>query len=254
MTVSRIDHDGISTSIYQCLHTVEGIGSDADTCGNTQTTLLILAGHGLVLGLRDVLIGNQTDQMIVLIHNGQFLDLVLLQDLGGSRQVCLLVGGHEVILRHDFLHRTVQTTLEAQVTVRHDTYKVIAVIDNGDTADMILRHDVEGLSHRRSLGNRDRIIDHTVLSTLDDSHLTGLIVDRHILMDHTDTTFTGNGDSHLRLGDGIHRSCHKRDVQLDVPREAGFQLYCLGQYFRIGRDQQDIVKCQAVHYDFVINK
>ena len=164
------------------------------------------------------------------------------------------MGGHEVLLRHDLLYRTIQTTLKAQVTVRHDTHEMTIIIYHRDTTDMILRHDVEGLRYCGTNGNSDGIIDHTVLSTLDDSHLTGLIIDRHILMNDTDTTFTGNGDGHLRLGDGIHRCCHKRDVQLDVPREAGFQLYCLGQYFRISWNQQDIVKCQAVHYDFVINK
>ena len=229
--MSRIDDDGIGTSVYQCLHTIECIGSHTDSSGYTQTTFLVLAGHGLILGLRDVLIGNQSDQMIFLIHYGQLLDLVLLQDLGSGSQVCLLVRGHEVILRHNLLHRTIQTTLKAQVTVCHDTYEMIAVIDDRNTTDMILRHDVEGLSHRRSLRDGDRIIDHTILCTFHDSHLTGLIINRHILVDHTDTSFTGNGDSHLRLCDGIHGSCHKRDIQFDIPREAGFQLYCLGQYF-----------------------
>ena len=58
------------------------------------------------------------------------------------------MGGHQMILRHDLLHGTVQTTLKAQVTVRHDTHKVLLVVHHGDTADMILRHDIQSLSHR----------------------------------------------------------------------------------------------------------
>ena len=231
--MGRINHDGISTSVYQCLHTIEGISGHTNTCSHTQTALIILTSHGLILSLGDVLIGDQTNQTIILIHHGQFFDLVLLQNLGSSNQVCLLMGGHKVLLRHNLCHRTIETTLETQVTVGDDTNEMVVIIHHGDTTNMILRHDVEGLSHRRTLWDGDRIVDHTILSTLDDSHLTSLILDRHVLVDHTNTTFTGNGDSHLRLRYRVHSGCHERNVQLDVAGEARFQLYCLGQYFRI---------------------
>ena len=81
---------------------------------------------------------------------------------------------------------------------------------------MIFRHDVKGLSHSRTEGDGDRIIDHTILSSFHDGHLTGLILYRHILVDHTDTTLTRNGNGHLRLCDGIHGGRHKRHIQLDV--------------------------------------
>ena len=84
MTVSRIDDDGINTGIHQCLHTVQGVGGDTYTCSHTQTAFLILACHRLIFRLCDVLIGNQTDQTVILIHHRQLLDLILLQDLGGS--------------------------------------------------------------------------------------------------------------------------------------------------------------------------
>ena len=195
--MGRIDDDGIDTCVHQGLHTVQGIEGDTDTCCHAQTTFLILARHRLVLGLCDILIGDQTDQTVVLIHHGEFLDFILLQDLGSSRQVCLLMGGHEMFLRHDLIDGTIQTTLEAQVTVGDDTHQMTVVVYHGDTTDMILRHDVEGLCHRCSQGDGDRIIDHTVLCTFHDGHLTGLVVNRHILVDYTDTALTRDGDGHL---------------------------------------------------------
>ena len=128
------------------------------------------------------------------------------------------------------------------------------VVNNGNTADMILRHDVEGLCDRSTQRDRYRVIDHTVLRTFHDSHLTGLVVNRHILVNNADTTLTSDGDGHLRFCDGVHGRCHEWYVQLDVTRETGFQLYRLRQYFRISRDQQDVVKCKTVHHDFVCNK
>ena len=231
MAVSRINHDGIGTGIHQSLHTVEGINGHTDTSSHTQTTFLVFTSHGLILGLGDVLIGDQTDETVVLVDHRQFLDLVLLQNLGSSDQVGLLMGGHEVLLRHDLLNGTIETTLETEVAVGDDTHKVVVIVNHGNTTDMIFRHDVEGLSHGRTLGDGDRIVDHTVLGTLYDSNLTGLVVDRHILMNNTDTTLAGDGNSHLTLGNSIHSCCHERNIQFDVARKAGFQLYRLRQHF-----------------------
>ena len=138
MTVGRIYHDGIGTSINKSLHTVNRVCCHTNTSCHTQTSLLILAGHGLVFGLRDVLVCNQTDKTIILVHDGQFLDLVPLQNFCSSHQVSLLVSGHEVFLRHDLVDRTVQTTLEAKITVGNDTHKMVVIVNHGDTPDMIL--------------------------------------------------------------------------------------------------------------------
>ena len=73
-------------------------------------------------------------------------------------------------------------------------------------------------------------------------------------MDDADTTFTGDGDGHLRLCHRIHSSRHKGYVQLDVARETGFQLYCLRQYLRISGNQQDVVESEAVHHNLICNK
>ena len=55
-----------------------------------------------------------------------------------------------MVFRHDLVYRTIQLALEAEVTVGDDTYQTVAVIDHRNTADMILRHDIESLSHRRA--------------------------------------------------------------------------------------------------------
>ena len=162
--------------------------------------------------------------------------------------------GNKILLRHYLFYGTIQTTLETKVTVGDNTYEVLLVIHHGNTTDMILRHDVESLSHSSTDGDSDRIIDHTVLGTFHDSHLTGLVVDRHILVDNTNTTLTGNGNSHLRLRYCVHSSSNERYVQLDVTGETCFQLNHLRQYIRVCRNKEDIVKCQSVHHDFVCNK
>ena len=84
MAMSSINDNSIGTCIDQCLGTQQCIGSDTNTCSYAQTTLVILACHGLVLCLGDILVGDQTDQLTILIDNGQLLNLVLLQNLCSS--------------------------------------------------------------------------------------------------------------------------------------------------------------------------
>ncbi len=145
--MGSINDDGVGTGIHQSLHTVERIGSHTYAGSHTQTALVILTSHGLILGLGNVLIGNQTNQTIILVDHGQLLNLVLLQNLGSCNQVSLLVGSHEIILRHDLLNGTIQATLETKVAVGHDTHEVIIIVNYGDTTNMILRHNIEGLRH-----------------------------------------------------------------------------------------------------------
>ena len=138
MTMGRVDDDGISAGIDKSLHTVEGIGCHTHTSCHTQTSFLVLAGHRLILGLGDILIGDKSDETVILVNNGQFLNLILLQNLCCCHQVSLLMGCHEMVFRHNLLHRTIQTALETKVTVGDDAYEVLLIIDHGDTADMIL--------------------------------------------------------------------------------------------------------------------
>ena len=249
-----VDDDGVGAGVDQCLHAVEGVGGDAHSGGHAQAALLVLAGHGLVLGLGDVLIGDEPHQVVVLVHHGQLLNLVLLQNLGSVHQVRLLVRGDEVLLRHHLLYGAVQAALKAQVAVGDDAHEALLVVDHGYASDVVFGHDVKSLCHGAAAGNGDGVVDHAVLSTLDDGHLACLLVDGHVLVDDADASLAGDGNGHLALGDGVHGSRHKGHVQLDVAREAGFQLYRLGQYFRVSGNQQDVVEGQAVHHDFVCNK
>ena len=215
--MSRINDDSIGTGIDQCLHTVERVNSNAHSCGHTQAAFLVLAGHRLILGLGDVLIGNQSYQVVVLINDGQFLNLVLLQYLCGSKQVSLLMRRHQIILRHDFIHGTIQSAFKAEVTIGNDAYQVLFAIHYGDAADMVFRHDVQCLCHRRSEGDGHGVVDHAVLGTLDDSHLAGLVLYRHILVNNANTAFTGNGNSHLAFRHRVHGCRHEGDIQFDMP-------------------------------------
>ena len=135
--MGSIDNNGIGSGIDQSLHTVERIGSHTNTCCHTQTTFVVLAGHGLILSLGDILIRDESDKAVILVDHGQFLNLVLLQNVGSSHQVGLLMSRNKVLLRHNLINRTIQATLKAQITVSDDADETSFVINDGNTADMI---------------------------------------------------------------------------------------------------------------------
>ena len=80
MTMRGVDDDGIHTSLDQCLHAFKRVGCHAHTGCHAQTALGILAGMGLILGFGDVLVGDEANEFVVVIHHGQLLNLVLQQN------------------------------------------------------------------------------------------------------------------------------------------------------------------------------
>ena len=97
--------------------------------------------------------------------------------------------------------------------------------------DGLVAHHIQCISHRTSAFNRHRIINHTVFSTFHDSHLTSLFLYGHILVNHTDTSFACNGNSHWSLGYSIHCSRDERHFQFNVTRKLCGQLHRTWQNF-----------------------
>ena len=192
--------------------------------------------------------------MVLLVHHRQLLDFVLLQNLGSGNQVGLLMSGHQILFRHHIIDHLVKVAFKTQVAVGHNTHEMILIIHNGDSTDMIFSHHIQCILYSRSSTDGNRVVNHSVLSSLDDGHMASLVFNGHILMDYTDTSLTGDGDCHLRFRYRIHGSGHERNVQLDVPREFRFQLYHFRQHLRISGNEQDVIVCQAVHHDFICNK
>ena len=143
VAVGRVDDDGIYARVDQCLCTLQRVGGHAHACGHAQAALGVLASHRLVLGLGDILIGDEADEVVVLIDHRELLDLVLLEDGGSGLEVRLLMRGDEVLGRHDLRHLLVEVGLEAQVAVGDDTDEVALVIDDRDAADMVVVHHLQ---------------------------------------------------------------------------------------------------------------
>ncbi len=119
---------------------------------------------------------------------------------------------------------------------------------------MIFLHHFQSIKHSGTALNGHRIVNHAVFGTLYGMNLSSLLVNAHILVDHADTTLTRYGYGKGSFCHGIHGGRHQRNIESDVSGKLGPEIYISRKNFGIGRDQQDIIECQTVHFHFFSNK
>ena len=77
MSVRRIDYDGVHLRLCRLFQ----VAVDPDAGGYAQTPFIVLGRIRVGLHLRNILVGQQPDQAVVVVHDRQFLDFVLQQDV-----------------------------------------------------------------------------------------------------------------------------------------------------------------------------
>ena len=115
--MSRINHNSIRTSFYQCFHTIQCINCNTDTCSHTQTALSIFTSHRFVFCLRNILVCNQTNKLIVFVNNRKFLYFVFLQDLCSGLQISCLIGCNNIFFCHYFIDALVLISFKTQIAI-----------------------------------------------------------------------------------------------------------------------------------------
>ena len=71
----------------------------------------------------------------------------------------------------------------------------------------------------------ERIGDNTVLRTFYFVYFFCLLLNRHILVNNTDSSLTCHGNCHTVFCNRIHAGAHHRDVQLDLLGQMRSQIY-----------------------------
>jgi hypothetical protein len=211
MSVSRINDNGIRPCIHQSPHALQSVIRHSHSGSNAQTTFAILARHRFILCLGNILIGNQTYQFVVFIYYRQLLDSMFLQNLRNSLHIRRRIGSNDVLLSHYLIDTLIHIFLKTKVTIGNNAYQISFIIYHRNTTNLVFSHQSQRISYRRTSLDSHRVINHTVFGTLHNSYLTCLLLNGHILMNNSDTTFAGNGNSHLRFGNRIHGSSYKRD-------------------------------------------
>ena len=109
----------------------------------------------------------------------------------------------------------------------------------------MLLHHREGVADIRVRADRHRIVDHSVLSPLHVTHLLALLLDGHILVNHANTSGSGDGNRKGRFRHSVHCGGNDRSVKFDVSGEIGSDIHVTGKNLGAGRDKQHVIEGQS---------
>ena len=219
VAVGGVHHQHVHLRLDEGGHALEGVRGDTHRRPDPEAAERVLAGVRVLDLLLDVLDGDEALEVEVAVHDEELLHLVLVEDLPG-----LLEGGahgdrDQVVLGHELRDGEGRARLEAQVAVGEDADELRAHRD-GHAADAELRHEGEGLRHRRVRRHGHGVHDHARLGPLHLVHLGRLGLDGHVLVDEAEPALLGEGDREVGLGDGVHGRGDDRDPQRDRLRQA----------------------------------
>ncbi len=237
-----VDHDDVDAGIDQQLGAVQPVVADAGRRSGAQAALLVLAGAGELVGLLDVLDGDQADAAVVGIDHHQLLDAPLVQELLGFLGAHALTHRHQLLAGHQRIDRRRVVRRETHVSVGQDAGELAVRLHDRDARDLVLDHQGQRIGQRLLGMDGDGVHHHARFEFLDLAHLVGLLFGRKVLVDDADGAGLRHGDRHWRLGDRIHRRRQQRNIELDGAGEPGARVGLVGQDGRRRRLQEDVIE------------
>jgi hypothetical protein len=247
VAVRGVDHQHVDPRLHQRRDALVGVFSHADRGADAQLAVRILAGVRVLALLQDVLHGDQAEQMEIVVDHQHALEAVAVQQLHRFLAGRAFAHRDQLLLRrHDRLDRLVELGLEAQVAVGNDADHLPAVLHHREAGDLVLALQGDHVAHRHLGRNGHRVAQHAGLEALDLEHLGGLPLGIHVLVDDADAAFLRDGDRQARLGHRVHRRGHQRQVQVELPGEAGFERNFTRQDARVGGKKKDVVEGQRL--------
>ena len=241
MAMRRIQNKRIRTNLQQLLGALQHVVRDPNRGGTKQPSLRVLGGIRILHGFLDVLNGNQSLEISVVVYQRQLFNLMCHQDFFCFIERGSHPAGNKVVLRHHFFNFGIIRAEKANVTVGKNADQFSGIIRNRHAADAVLGHNLHRIVHIMILGEKNRIVDNAVFAALHTLNLIGLIADGHIFMNNADAALARDGDRHTRLGDGIHRRRNERNVQTDRSRKICRQVDVRRQHRAFRRYEEHIV-------------
>ena len=162
-----------SASISSC-GAAQPVLADAGRRGGAQPALLVLAGAGELVGLLDVLDGDQADAAIGVVDHQQLLDAALVQEPLGLVRAHAFAHRDQLLLGHQRADRRGVVGGEADVAVGQDADQLAVALDHRNAGDLVLRHQRQRVGQGLVGMDGDGVHHHAGFELLDLAHLVGL--------------------------------------------------------------------------------
>src|SRR5690606_3627756 len=228
VTMGSVDDQEVDAGVDQGLRALIAIVANGGGGGNTETSLLVLDGVRVQLGLFDVLDGDQANAPIVFVDHQQLFDAVTVKEDLGFFLGDAFANRDQVLVRHQLGNRLVRIGGEADVAVGEDADQfaggaaaAAAIFNHRNTRDAATGHERQRIGQGCIGADGDRVDHHAAFEAFDDTDLFGLLFGSKVLVDHTHAAGLCHGDRHIGLGHGVHRRAQDRQVERDVLGDIG---------------------------------
>jgi hypothetical protein len=209
-----------------------------------EPALAVLGRVRELLGLDEVLDGDQPGEAAFVVDQRQALELVLAQQRGGVLARDAGPARDEGLGRHDLgdLRRgPLGHRREAQVAVGHDADEPVVVGEHREPRDAVLARALVELLQRGVRTDRDGVGDDAGLRPLHQVDLVGLVLDRQVAVQDPESALTGHRDRHARLRHGVHRRGHERHLERDLARQARRRVDLRRGQLGVAGEEEDVV-------------
>ena len=217
VALGGVDHQHVRTGLQQGGN-AGGVVTGVDARAYQIALLVVQQLQGIVLVGGVVLPEHEIQQVVILVHDGQAVELVLPDDVIGFLQRGvrgsgdqLLTGGHEVLDLVGGVH-----TADAVVTAGDDAQQltvggaVLGDCHGGEAVALLQRQHVGEGSFRGQIGSGG---DETGLIALHPCHHGGLILDGLRAVNEADAALLCQRDGKGVVGDGLHDGGRQRHIQ-----------------------------------------
>ena len=226
ISLGGVDDDDVDASLDEGLGTVAILWPSSD--GGTDKKLLglfVLGGAGEVAVLLQIGPGDEGNELVVLVDDGELALLGFLEELVGLLEADALLGDGELVAGgHELADLDRKVINEGGVTVGDDTDELAAHLasvgdgDAGITKGMLDVDDIlDGVGKREA----DGVGDEAILVLLDLVNFGSLCLNAVVGVDDADASLEGHLDGHLGLSDGVHGGRDEGCLELDVLGKLG---------------------------------
>ena len=244
MAVRRVDRDHVHLAAHQFLSALEEIARGSDGRASAQAALLVLGGVRVFQLFLDVLNGDESLQVVMLVNHQELFHAMPMQDFLGLFERSAHRDGDQVFLRHHVLDRQIEARFEAQIAVRQNAHE-LTVARNRNAGDAIALHKRKGVGDLFFGRDGDRVHDHAAFTALYAVHLFGLPRDGHVAVNEADAALLCERNGEVRFGNGIHRRADDGNVQRNTAGEFGLCFRFSRENLAPGRYEQHIIEGES---------
>ena len=255
VAVRGVHEEGIHTGVDERHGAFPAVAEEADGRADAQAAFVVLGGERVLLGLGEVLGGDQALEPALLVNERELLDLVRGQLVRGFLAADADVPGDERHLGHDVAdqpEREVRFRHEAGVAVGDDAQQPVALVHDRQPGDAVACADLVQLGQRGLGADGQRVGDHAGFAALDPVHLVGLVGDGKVAVHDAEAALAGHGDGHPGLRDGVHRGGQQRGLDRDALGDPGGRVRFRGDHVGVAGQEQDVVVRQADEAEGVV--